>query len=67
MFFRAGVQSSLVSLPAMYILSVLLFRTALGGFTAEYHTPVDMGGLYWHFIDLVGSFFTPSSTHRGYI
>jgi cytochrome c oxidase subunit 3 len=38
------------------ILSVLLFRTFLGCFTAEYHTPIDMGGLYWHFIDIVWVF-----------
>jgi cytochrome c oxidase subunit III len=38
------------------ILSVLLFRAFLGSFTAEYHTPIDLGGLYWHFIDIVWVF-----------
>lgn len=38
------------------ILSVLLFRSFLGSFTAEYHTPIDLGGLYWHFIDIVWVF-----------
>ncbi len=38
------------------VLSVLLFRTLLGSFTAEYHTPIDLGGLYWHFIDIVWVF-----------
>lgn len=38
------------------VLAVLLFRTFLGSFTAEYHTPVDLGGLYWHFIDIVWVF-----------
>ncbi len=38
------------------VLSVLVFRSFLGSFTAEYHTPIDMGGLYWHFIDVVWVF-----------
>ncbi len=38
------------------ILSVLLFRTILGTFSAEYYTPIDIGGLYWHFIDIVWIF-----------
>jgi cytochrome c oxidase subunit III len=38
------------------ILSVLLFRTFVGSFSAEYHTPIDLGGLYWHFIDIVWVF-----------
>jgi len=38
------------------ILAVLLFRTVLGSFSAEYYTPVEIGGLYWHFIDVVWLF-----------
>lgn len=38
------------------VLSVLLFRTLLGSFSAAYHTAVDLGGLYWHFIDIVWVF-----------
>jgi cytochrome c oxidase subunit III len=38
------------------ILSVLLFRTIIGTFSAEYHTTIDLGGLYWHFIDIVWVF-----------
>lgn len=38
------------------ILSVLLFRTVLGTFTAEYHTPIMFGGLYWHFVDIIWIF-----------
>jgi cytochrome c oxidase subunit 3 len=37
-------------------LTVLLFRTAIGSITAEYHTPIEVGGLYWHFIDIVWIF-----------
>lgn len=38
------------------ILSALLFRTLLGSFSAEYYTPLELGGLYWHFIDIVWVF-----------
>jgi cytochrome c oxidase subunit 3 len=38
------------------ILSVLLFRTFIGSFSAEYYTPIELGGLYWHFIDIVWIF-----------
>ncbi len=38
------------------ILCVLTFRALLGSFSAEYNTPVEMGGLYWHFIDIVWIF-----------
>lgn len=38
------------------ILTVLLFRTVIGSITAEYHTPIEIGGLYWHFIDIVWIF-----------
>ncbi len=38
------------------MLSVLLFRTFIGSFSAAYHTAIDLGGLYWHFIDIVWVF-----------
>ena len=38
------------------IVSVLLFRTFIGSFSAEYYTPLEMGGLYWHFIDIIWVF-----------
>jgi cytochrome c oxidase subunit 3 len=38
------------------MLLVLLYRTLLGSFSASYHTTIDLGGLYWHFIDIVWVF-----------
>ena len=38
------------------ILAGLLFRTFIGTMTAEYHTPIMFGGLYWHFVDIVWIF-----------
>jgi cytochrome c oxidase subunit III len=38
------------------ILAVLLFRTFIGSMSAEYHTPITFGGLYWHFVDIIWIF-----------
>ena len=30
-----------------------------GRFTPEYHTPVEIGGLYWHFVDIIWIYLFP--------
>ena len=30
-----------------------------GAFTESYHTPVEVSGLYWHFVDLVWIYLFP--------
>ena len=30
-----------------------------GRFTKAYHTPVEISGLYWHFVDIVWIFLFP--------
>lgn len=37
----------------MVLLGVMAFLTWRGKFNAEYHTPVELVGIYWHFVDLV--------------
>ncbi len=41
------------------ILSVLLVLARRGRFSAEYHTPVEVSGLYWHFVDIIWIFLFP--------
>lgn len=41
------------------ILSYLLFYAWRGAYTPEYHAPVEISGLYWHFIDIVWIFLFP--------
>ncbi|HTX33908.1 MAG TPA: cytochrome c oxidase subunit 3 family protein [Bryobacteraceae bacterium] len=41
------------------ILTWLLIATYKGKFTAEYMTPVDIAGLYWHFVDIIWIFLFP--------
>ena len=41
------------------ILSWLIWRAKKGTFTADYMTPVDVAGLYWHFVDIIWIFLFP--------
>jgi cytochrome c oxidase subunit 3 len=41
------------------LMLVLIWQTHKGRFSAEYMTPIDIGGLYWHFVDIVWIFLFP--------
>jgi len=41
------------------ILAVLVFLSWRGRFSSEYFSPVDISGLYWHFVDIVWIFLFP--------
>jgi cytochrome c oxidase subunit 3 len=41
------------------ILSVLIWQARRGRFSDVYMTPVDVSGLYWHFVDIVWIFLFP--------
>ncbi len=41
------------------IMAVMWVRALLGHFTVEYHNPVEVAGLYWHFVDIVWIFLFP--------
>jgi cytochrome c oxidase subunit III len=41
------------------ILLVLIFQAWKGKFTAAWYTPIEMFGLYWHFVDIVWIFLFP--------
>jgi len=41
------------------ILATLIVQAKRGKFTAAYMTPVDISGLYWHFVDIVWIFLFP--------
>ncbi len=40
-------------------LFILTYQTSRGKFSKEYNTPIDMIGLYWHFVDIVWIFLFP--------
>ena len=41
------------------VLTVVGIRAARGAFSAEYHVPVELAGLYWHLVDLIWIFVFP--------
>jgi cytochrome c oxidase subunit 3 len=41
------------------LLTWLLLRARRGEFGPDYYTPVELGGLYWHFVDIVWIFLFP--------
>ncbi|HZS08780.1 MAG TPA: cytochrome c oxidase subunit 3 family protein [Blastocatellia bacterium] len=41
------------------ILAVLIVMAWRGRFSPEYHTPVELSGLYWHFVDIIWIFLFP--------
>jgi cytochrome c oxidase subunit 3 len=41
------------------VLSVILYFAWKGRYTPEYHAPVEVSGLYWHFVDIVWIFLFP--------
>jgi cytochrome c oxidase subunit 3 len=41
------------------LLTFLLLQARAGKYTAEYNTPVDLIGLYWHFVDIIWIFLFP--------
>jgi cytochrome c oxidase subunit 3 len=41
------------------LLAWLLLRARSGEFGPSYYTPIELGGLYWHFVDIVWIFLFP--------
>ena len=41
------------------ILSVILWMAYKDRFSPEWNTPVEISGLYWHFVDIVWIFLFP--------
>ncbi len=41
------------------MLGILTVQASKGKYTKAYHTPVEMIGLYWHFVDIVWIFLFP--------
>ncbi len=46
-------------LIGIIVLTWLLIGATKGRFTSEYFTPIDLGGLYWHVVDLIWIFLFP--------
>lgn len=57
-FIMTGLHSLHV-LIGVSLLAFMAWRAHRGAFSPEYHTPLELSGLYWHFVDLVWVFLFP--------
>lgn len=57
-FFMTGLHA-LHMVIGLGLLGVLVWMTARGRFTSQYWAPLEISGLYWHFVDIVWIFLFP--------
>src|SRR5262245_41855576 len=57
-FAMTGVHA-LHMIIGLGILTTLVLMARKGRFTPDYHSPVELSGLYWHFVDIVWIFLFP--------
>ncbi|MGA7091701.1 MAG: cytochrome c oxidase subunit 3 [Candidatus Acidiferrales bacterium] len=57
-FFMTGLHAlhMIVGIGVLTVLTVMAYR---GRFDHEYYAPLDISGLYWHFVDIVWIFLFP--------
>ncbi len=57
-FFMTGMHA-LHMVIGLGIMTYLVIQARRGRFTPEYYSPVEVSGLYWHFVDIVWIFLFP--------
>jgi len=57
-FFMTGLHA-LHMVVGIGILTVLVIMTARNRFSSQYYAPLEISGLYWHFVDIVWIFLFP--------
>ena len=58
-YFAMTGLHALHMIVGLLLMTWLLIKAWKGTFTAEYYSPVEMSGLYWHFVDIVWIFLFP--------
>jgi len=58
-YFAMTGLHALHMIVGLFLMSWLLFKAWKNTFSAEYYMPVEMSGLYWHFVDIVWIFLFP--------
>jgi cytochrome c oxidase subunit III len=59
LYFTMTGLHALHMIVGIVILFIIAWMAHKGRFDAEYHAPVEMTGLYWHFVDIVWIFLFP--------
>lgn len=57
-FMMTGLHAIHVT-GGLLVLLTMLVLAARGKFSESYHTPVEIAGLYWHFVDIVWIYLLP--------
>ena len=57
-FAMTGLHAAhmVIGIPIILVIAWMAHR---GRFSPEYHTPVELTGLYWHFVDIIWIFLFP--------
>lgn len=58
-YFAMTGMHALHMIIGLGIMTVLLIMAWRGRFSPEYHAPVEISGLYWHFVDIIWIFLFP--------
>jgi len=58
-YFAMTGMHALHMVVGVVLLAILIVQAWRGRYTAEYFTPVEVSGLYWHFVDIVWIFLFP--------
>jgi cytochrome c oxidase subunit 3 len=58
-YFAMTGMHALHMIIGLGLLTVLVVKASRGRFSPAYHTPVELIGLYWHFVDIVWIFLFP--------
>jgi cytochrome c oxidase subunit III len=58
-YFAMTGMHALHMIIGLGIMSVLLYFSIRGRYGPEYHNPIEISGLYWHFVDIVWIFLFP--------
>jgi cytochrome c oxidase subunit III len=59
LYFALTGMHALHMVVGVGIFTVITFMAWQGKFTPEYHTPLEIAGLYWHFVDIVWIYLFP--------
>jgi cytochrome c oxidase subunit 3 len=59
LYFTMTGLHALHMIVGVVLMSVIAWMAYKGRFDAHYYTPVEMAGLYWHFVDLVWIYLFP--------
>ena len=59
LYFAMTGMHGLHMIIGLGLLATLIVKSARGRFSRSYYTPVEMVGLYWHFVDIIWIFLFP--------